>query len=537
MMGDVSSETSSRSERAAELQRQASDASERGDIRGAAELFEEAASLLRADADAAHACEAWLQAASSAARCGDAGATLRLEREALADAKATADAGVVARVHLRIGERLLAGGDHEASRRPLTAALERAMAAETPATAARALTRLAEVERLVGDRVAARSAVIEAVEMWRSLGPQRRAVIGEAMTLLTLGAVDRADGDVDTAGQCFERARELAVSASDFHVAAQATSRLAHVALADGDPTTARTLYEQAESWFDREGARGGAIAARANLAHLLVGEGQLDEAAEIFRGAARDLAELGQHRAALDSTMMAAQIDGRRGRLDEVEDELSALARHAETLGYTEAQVRLGVNLAAVEYARGDLPRAVTAYLRSARRFRQLHNLTDEARSLLAAAEALLAGEDYERAAELAGEATRLMDGAGGELGAVEARAMEARIRVEADPDDDALEELGELCVALGSSGCTVEALGHRLAIAEARARRCEDLPNMAALLAAADEMGLAPLCLDIESVTLLQAPSDPAAQERLAQRADAAGWILLARRIRRRA
>ena len=138
----------------------------------------------------------------------------------------------------------LAGIQLELDRAESLVEREVELAAESGSVVARAKAQnsLAALRRLQGDRPAARAAFEEARRLYEETGIEK----GAAWTLVFLGWIEWADGELERAEQCFREAGKRLAAVEDYSSLCEAKRGLAEVVLAQGKLEEAERLALEA---------------------------------------------------------------------------------------------------------------------------------------------------------------------------------------------------------------------------------------------------------------------------------------------------
>ncbi|HWD85575.1 MAG TPA: tetratricopeptide repeat protein [Solirubrobacteraceae bacterium] len=210
----------------------------RGQIEEAESVAEVALAQAQASGDPSACAAAHVAVALAAASRGDRERNERHYRQALNAAAKAGDSVQIARIHANLSSRATEEGDFSGAIKEADLAIS--AAAGHNLFSALAMSNKAEALMRTGELEEARALLLQAIEMFASLGS---LLVCESYT--QLGALDAERGDFARARKSLERAYRLAEEAEDVHARVVARAGLAGL-LADDDPDTARAYAKQA---------------------------------------------------------------------------------------------------------------------------------------------------------------------------------------------------------------------------------------------------------------------------------------------------
>ncbi|MBV9309612.1 MAG: tetratricopeptide repeat protein, partial [Solirubrobacterales bacterium] len=209
-----------------------------GEVPEAESVAEVALRQAEASGDSEALAAAHVAVALAAASRGDRARNERHYRLALTAATKAGDSVQLARIHANLSSRAAEEGDYAGAIREADLAIS--AGAGHNLFSALAMSNKAESLMHLGELDEARALLLQAIEMFTSLGS---LLVCAPYTLL--GALDAERGDFARARASLERASRLAEEADDVHSLVFALAALASV-LADDDPDTARRHAVQA---------------------------------------------------------------------------------------------------------------------------------------------------------------------------------------------------------------------------------------------------------------------------------------------------
>ncbi len=302
--------------------------------------------------DAERALEYYDMAASSARRLHAHDDAQRLYRAALRLVDSPVGA---ARLHAAYGESLWVQGAFVEALVQRRAAVVAARDAGAQGIEAEALASVGTVLRRLGRTEDAREVLEQALELQRSLNDKR----GEASTLIRLGSLRGATGDVAGALESFRIARAIYERQDAPLQQALAIANIGRVTMRIGRLEEAQLLYDRALRIQVEAGDRYDRRHTLILLAGLCRQRGQLDRAEELFQEAlelARALGDRGRVGSCLNNL---AGVYAERGQLDLAIDTYEeALAIRRELRDRRVEGVTLG-NLGEATMLNGDLETA----------------------------------------------------------------------------------------------------------------------------------------------------------------------------------
>jgi tetratricopeptide (TPR) repeat protein len=383
---------------------------------------------------------------------------------------------------------------------------------------------------------------------------QRGGDIGlMALTLANRGNLARARGNLETAQSLLGASYNLAAVTGDGPAIARAHANLGNLAVTRGGLDEAQRHYVQALALDKRHGQAEAVLGGLVNLGSLRVLRGDLEGGLKHYREALDKLPARGATRTASDLEALTGQVLGRMGRLDEATAHFTRALAFARDSAYPGAEARLAMNLAAIDFARGDVSRALAGHL-AALQALAAGPVSDLVTAHLVVADCALAAARFDLAASHLAASGRLLgivdahepedndqhettdDAYRSKREYLDFQSMKARLAVVTHRSPEALDALRAAADALMTAGRNAEAHAERLALLEVSA----DLPDAPSLaeegLRFAEKSKLEPLALDFGSVLALLRRDPPEHVAALASRADGLGLGLLALRLRRR-
>lgn len=214
-----------------------------------------------------------------------------------------------------------------------------------------ALDNLGVVLRKQGDLAGARSRHEESLRIRREIGQK----IGEVASLNNLGTVLLEQGELAAAGRHFQESLSLCRQTGSRSASGYALSGLAEVQARGGGTEEARKRHEAALALREELGEKGTAAESRLALASLLLDAGQAERAEQLARAAADELARQGTGDAQALALATAALAAAARGDADTAR---STIDQAVTLLGPTQdLRTRLLVEIRAARLRRGPAP------------------------------------------------------------------------------------------------------------------------------------------------------------------------------------
>ncbi len=210
----------------------------RGQIDEAEKVAEVSLAQARSSGDPGACAAAHVAVALAAASRGDRQQNERHYRFALNAASKAGDSVQIARIHANLSSRAAEEGDFSGAIKEADLAIS--AGAGHNLFSALAMSNKAEALMRTGELEEARALLLQAIEMFTSLGS-----LLVCASYTELGALDAERGDFARARKSLERAHRLAEEAEDVHALVVALAGLAGL-LADDDPHTARAYAKRA---------------------------------------------------------------------------------------------------------------------------------------------------------------------------------------------------------------------------------------------------------------------------------------------------
>lgn len=219
-----------------------------------------------------------------------------------------------------------------------------------------ALDNLGVVLRKRGDLVGARSRHQESLRIRREIGQK----IGEVASLNNLGTVLLEQGELAAAGRHFQESLTLSRQTGSRSASGYALFGLAEMHARGGGIEEARKRHEAALTLREELGEKGTAAESRLALASLLLDSGQAESAEQLARNAAEELSRQGTEDAqalALATASLAAAARGDAATARSTIDEAMTLLGTTQDL-----RTRLLVEIRAARLRRGPDPEVALA-------------------------------------------------------------------------------------------------------------------------------------------------------------------------------
>jgi tetratricopeptide (TPR) repeat protein len=216
-----------------------------------------------------------------------------------------------------------------------------------------ALDNLGVVLRKRGDLAGARPRHAESLRIRREIGQK----IGEVASLNNLGTVLLEQGELVAAGRHFQESLSLSRQTGSRSASGYALFGLAEVHARGGGTEEARKRHEAALALREELGEKGTAAESRLALASLLLDAGQAERAEQLARAAADELARQGTGDAQALALATAALAAAARG---DAATARSTIDQAVTLLGPTQdLRTRLLVEIRAARLRRGPAPEA----------------------------------------------------------------------------------------------------------------------------------------------------------------------------------
>ncbi len=369
-----------------------------------------------------------------------------------------------------------------------------------------------------------------------------------SLVLANRGNLAKAMGNLETAAHLLQASYNLASVTGDGPAIARAHTNLGNLAMLQNALDDAQRHYTQALGLDKRNGQTHAVIGSLVNLGSLRVTRGDLEGGLKLYREALDKLGPLQSPRMTADVLALIGQVLGRMGDLEAASDHFTRALAAARTSSHSAAEARLAMNLAAIDFAHGEVTRALEGY-RGALTLLEAHGeATDLLTGHLVTAECALAAHELDLAERHLEAAYKLLRAHAPESDEgdehhdhsmreyLDFQAIRTRLAWTRSRSNEDREHFSASIDALRQAGRMADAMGERLALLE-RLPENEGAKTQAEEgLRWAEKARLETMQLDFGSLLVLLERGEPEALSKLAVRAREKQLHLLALRIERR-
>ncbi len=222
----------------------------------------------------------------------------------------------IAMVLFVMGDAALQRGDIETARRGLTESLTLSRQLGELVLSANPLLSLGRLACIDGDYASARAYVEEALAIRQRLDVDNPFTI--ALALVSLGEIDRCEGDPARGAPLFEQALATGRDLVDDMLVGWALHNLGHVALHSGELALASVRFKESRIFRWRLGAGADVAAGLAAMAAVALRGGQLAEAARLLGAVDGCLESTHTVLSPADQLVRRADLDAIHSRLDD---------------------------------------------------------------------------------------------------------------------------------------------------------------------------------------------------------------------------